>query len=256
MSRWRAAGVHLALSVAVILLVLLVVLWLWYPPAWMAITGIHRLIALVGAVNIAVGPLLTLVVYRPGKPKLALDLVVIALLQAGFLFYGLSVLASNRPVFLVAAVDRYELVTAGQISPESLAAADAQYRQLSWYGPRVVGLQLPQGADPFRLVGAAFAGRDLPVQPAYYQPLANSAPVLIRRARSVEELANQLPASDADRLRQAAAAAGSLDRFVPITSERGGAGIVLIDDTARPVEALAIDPWGVPAEGATHHVTK
>src|SRR5688572_25117692 len=134
MSRWKAGCIHLALSALVILSLLGLVLWLWYPPALLHMSGVDRLIVLIAVVDLTVGPVLTTVVYRAGKPGLRFDLTVIACLQLLLLGYGMTVLSKTRPVYLVGAIDRFELVTAKDISEEDIALASPPYRTLSWTG--------------------------------------------------------------------------------------------------------------------------
>jgi len=52
----------------------------WYPPPLFQLLGGFELLLLIVAVDIALGPLLTLVVFKSGKKRLKFDLSVIALL--------------------------------------------------------------------------------------------------------------------------------------------------------------------------------
>ena len=102
MSRWKAAAIHLSISALIGLATAALVFGVWFPPPYSHAAGADRLILLLLGVDIVVGPLLTLIVYRHGKWGMRFDLWVIALLQAGAFLYGMSVVLTSRPVFVVA----------------------------------------------------------------------------------------------------------------------------------------------------------
>ena len=247
MTRWKAALIHLGLSVVVVVGVVVSLMLLWYPPALFRIAGMDRLVMILGIIDIVVGPLLTLIVFRPGKPGLKFDLTVIALLQAAFLGYGLHVLAKARPVFIVAAVDRLELVRGNELHPDDLARGrKPEYRTLAWDGPRLVGVRMPRGAG-FELAMEAMAGRDVHLRPELYVDYAESAPALLAHARPLADLRAR-SAADAAAIDRALASLkrdeASL-RFVPITSRRADQAATMLVDatTGTPVKPLALNPW-------------
>ena len=150
MSRWKAASIHLSISVAIGLIVGALLFGVWYPPPFFHAAGADQLVLLLVSVDIVLGPLLTLVVFKSGKRGLKFDLTLIAVVQSVALVYGLSIVLRSRPVFLVAAVDRFSLVSAVDIDDADLAqGTKPEFRSLSWTGPRTVGAQLPpQGGEP------------------------------------------------------------------------------------------------------------
>ena len=120
MSRWKAAGIHLSISLAIGLLVGALLFGVWYPPPYFHAAGADELILLLVGIDIVLGPLMTLVIFRSGKRGLKFDLTVIGLVQAAALVYGLSIVLQSRPVFLVGAIDRFTLVSAGDIEDSDL----------------------------------------------------------------------------------------------------------------------------------------
>ena len=87
LSKLRAFAVHLCGSVAIISLYLLLVFLVWYPYPYFAIEKVWDVIRVVIGVDIFIGPLLTLVVYRAGKPSLKFDLTAIIAVQLAALFF-------------------------------------------------------------------------------------------------------------------------------------------------------------------------
>lgn len=243
MSRWKAASLHLALSVATIGITLAAILVLWYPPGLRSAIGVLSMLALIAAVAAVTGPLLTLVVFKANKPSLRFDLVVVVLLQIAALGYGLFTLATTRPVFLVASSGRLDLVQANEVDRESLARAEPIYRTLSWTGPVLVGARLP--VEPQKRVEALReirAGRTLPTQPHHYVTFEVAAPEMLIGAQPLDELVPLLDEPEKKRVR---AALSRMDndsqRYIPVQTGRGQA-IALIHSTGTLGPLVAIDP--------------
>ena len=102
LSRYRAASYHLIISAGIAAITLTVMLALWYPSPLFAAMGGMELIALIVGVDVAIGPLITLVIFDMRKKELLFDLAVIALLQVAALGYGVYTMSLARPVFMVA----------------------------------------------------------------------------------------------------------------------------------------------------------
>lgn len=248
MTRWKAAAIHLAISAVVVGSVVVLVLLTLYPPAYVRMGKLTQLMGLIGGIDLVLGPLLTLIVFRTGKPKLKLDLAIIGLLQLSAMAYGLHVLWQSRPVFLVAVPDRFELVYANEIDPADLAAGmRPEFRELSRTGPRLVGAQLPLlGADTFELSLMASQGRDVQVLPKYYVPFEDASVALAGSGLPLAAGPGTLPAVSEALLRSAT----RLERepatlvWVPISSRRGAAAAMLLDArTGAVVAPVDIDPW-------------
>src|SRR6185295_13123758 len=86
-TRWRASGLHLLISIAVAVGVLALMLSLWYPgPLFEAAGGNDLLFILVG-VDVVVGQLITLVIFRSHNRGLKFVVGLIAALQIVALNY-------------------------------------------------------------------------------------------------------------------------------------------------------------------------
>lgn len=92
MSRWKASFYHFLISLVVMGIVASLVCWRWYPPGLFGMAKAGVLLAVLASVDLVLGPLLTAIVFRAGKPGLKFDLAVIALVQVAALFYGLHTL--------------------------------------------------------------------------------------------------------------------------------------------------------------------
>jgi len=219
----------------------------WYPPPFFHAAGADELILLLVGVDLALGPLLTLIVFRANKRGLMFDLVVIGMFQTAALVYGMSIVLQSRPVFLVAAVDRLVVVGANDVSDADLVqGSEPRFRSRSWTGPRLVAARMP--TDPIErsnLAFSALAGRDLQNLPRYYCDYADGGKALLQRAKPLEQLlkknAGNGPVIEGW-LRGAGRSANSVV-WIPLQANKADMVMLLDAQSAEPLKALRIDPW-------------
>jgi len=112
--RLKAFVIHLILSVVIITLFLLVVSQIWFPGPLFELENVWQGLQILIPVDAVLGPLLTLILFVPGKKGLKLDLTVIAIFQIGALVYGGLLIYKQRPVAYAFVVDRFEVVLASE----------------------------------------------------------------------------------------------------------------------------------------------
>ncbi len=128
--RLTAFSLHLLVSTGVLALVLGGLYAGWYRyPGWYLADAAH-IVVLVAAVDLALGPTLTLIVAHPQKPRrvLARDICAIAAVQASALVYGVFTLWYGRPLYYTFSVDRLELVQASDLKTGDMAQARGRER--------------------------------------------------------------------------------------------------------------------------------
>jgi hypothetical protein len=247
MSRWKAAAIHFVLSALVIGAVAFVLIQVWYGWELFKVMGGQRLLTLLAVIDIVIGPALTLLVYKHGKKNLKLDLAVIALMQVGFLAYGMHIMAQSRPVFLVGLVDRFELVFANQLNAEDLSRGRTpQYRSLSWTGPRLVGGALGKtSGERLNLALSGFAGKDIHLLPERYVPYGDVEPALIQMMEPAETLAATGEEARSRIVSFAARHQLSIGEMstLPIISIRGRATMMMRTRDGQRLGPLSVDPW-------------
>ncbi len=248
MSRWQAALVHLSISIAIGLISAILIFGVWYPSPYSSAMGALELVLLLMTVDIVLGPMLTLVVFKSGKKYLRVDLAIIGVAQACALIYGLSVVVRARPVFIVAAIDRFSIVAANDIDAADLAqGSKAEFRSLSWTGPRVVGVQLPTNKSELsELTLSTMAGKDVERIPKYYVDYANVSAALLKHARSLAQLYKRNPAARPaieTWLRHHEKAGAGEPVCVPIVAPRMELSMLLDPTTAKPLDAVAVNSW-------------
>lgn len=188
----RATALHFVLSLAVTLMAAALIFGVWYPYPFREVSGGLALFGLLVSVDVTIGPLLTWVVFDRRKPhrELRRDLGVIVLLQVAALSYGLWSMYQARPVYLVHEVDRFVVVSAADIDPADLPKAAPPFQSVPPIGIHVIGLRAAK--DPAEKLWAmefALAGKDLSLQPSFWQALSEeNLEVIRKRARPLSLL--------------------------------------------------------------------
>jgi hypothetical protein len=248
MTRWKASAFHFAISFAVLASIFALVLQRWYPPALFGMAKAGPLLSVLAGVDLVLGPLLTLIVFRPGKKGLKFDLVVIAILQVAALAFGLHTLWQSRPVYIVATTDRFHLIFANEIDPVSAGKASPEYRDAPWLGPRQVSAPLPE--DPKARMKAmieAMTGLEIHLQPSKYRayPGPNRDPMAA--AIPVRDAMLLAPADSRAILQRMSRRHGNADTLalLPLKSSRGSAGVLVDRGNGAIVEFVGIDPWPI-----------
>lgn len=244
MSRWKASGIHLLLSAAIAGTLLVLMLTVWFPWPLFEAAGGSRLIFILAAVDVTLGPLITLIIFKAGKKGLKFDLAFIAVVQLAALAYGIHAVFLARPVYMVFTVDRFELVNARDIDPKDLAEVKQdQFRQLPWGRPRFIGVVRPTDEDTWlKITESAMAGKDLQLYPQYYVPYAEQAKDALAKAKTIDVLRERDATAIDEFLAGSGRRADSL-RFLPLRASTRDVAVLLDATSGEPVRMLLIDPW-------------
>jgi len=220
----------------------------WYPPPLFTAEGGSDLLFILVAVDVIIGPLITLVIFKSGKPGLRFDLTVIALLQAGALVYGSHVMFVARPVFIAFVVDQFETVRANDLDPADLAQAPHPgFQSLPLTGPVFVVVDLPKDMKILKelLSEAQTGGNVVQHLPKYYVPYSDHKVQVIAQGRPVETLlkrdgdkaeqviTEQVKKQVAETGRQA-----SDLKYLPLQTRRGWGAVLIEAKTGEVVKIL------------------
>jgi hypothetical protein len=205
-SRLIAAALHLGVSLGVAALAALLVFKVWYPYPYNEIAGGRELFLLIVAVDVVLGPLLTLAVFNVAKRRreLVLDVSIIALLQAAALVYGLWTVFIARPVYLVHEVDRFQVVIAADVDPVELQQAPVELRDLPVWGVQTIGVRKARDSEEMlKSIEQAMAGKDVSMRPGWWVPMGPSQhDILAERGKPVDSLRSKGPGAE-QKLREA-----------------------------------------------------
>jgi hypothetical protein len=174
MSRWKAAAIHFSASLLVFLFLLTLILWLWYPGILFSIDGGWSGLRLVIGVDLVLGPFLTLVIFKSGKPGLKFDLSCIVTAQVLCMAAGMWIVYKERPIALVLAYDTFYSVAAQEFEdfekdPAVLDAFPGPY-------PKLIYVELPESdiAADIASIRSQFIGDPLYIQTENYRAIPDS----------------------------------------------------------------------------------
>jgi hypothetical protein len=241
--RLYAGLAHLAISAIIAAVVATLTLWLWFPEPFGQIAGGRDLFVLVLAVDVVLGPLLTVVAFDRRKPgrELRRDLVFIALLQLGGLAYGLNTLRQARPIVLALEVDRLRVVRAVDLPAEELTKGPSEFRSLGWFGiQRVAARQPRSGDEQLEATMAALGGVDVGARPEFWLPSDRTDAAWAAAGRPLSDLRKRQPSRTADidlAIRTTGKAEAEL-KYLPIVARRTDY-IALIDAQRGTIEGYA-----------------
>ena len=193
--RLKAFGLHLSASVTLLTLILGALYLGWYRwPGWY-LTGALHVVVILGVVDLALGPSLTLIVANPRKPRRALarDIGVIVIVQLAALVYGAATLWLGRPLYYPFSVDRLQIVQASDLEAREITLARQQNPALAphWYSlPRWIWAPLPEDPDEAgKIVGSTlFGGQDVVQMPRYFRSWEQGLPKLRQQLARVDDL--------------------------------------------------------------------
>lgn len=131
---------HLICSVVAGLLLLTLVFLVWYPTPLAFAEGVTVIVLMLLVIDVILGPLLTLLVYKEGKKTLKLDLSIIIAVQVLAMSYGVYALAQSRPAWIVQSGWLFEAVSANAIDHQDQEKAVVNYQSNSMTGPKWVAV--------------------------------------------------------------------------------------------------------------------
>lgn len=233
--RLKAVAVHLLISLGLAAALAALVMLVWYPWPCSVLAGGRSLFWLVVSVDVILGPVLTLVVFNTAKPRAELvrDLACIGAVQLAAFGYGLHTVYEVRPVAFVFEVDRFRLVGAADVLQRELPQARPEYRRLPLGGPRLLAARESKpGQERLQAIQLALQGYDVGTRPSYWTPYEPERARALGKARPVELMYRQQPASAAELDRQLAAMGvdKASARFLPITARVQDWSVILKAD--------------------------
>jgi hypothetical protein len=244
-ARVRAAAWHLLISLAVALACAALVFGLWFPSHYAVLAGGVGLFLLIASVDVALGPLLTLVAYDPRKTRnhLRRDLATIALIQLAALAYGLHTVYVARPVVLAAENQLFRVVVANELDISELPLAPPELRELSLTGPVLVGVRTAKdGPERLEFVQRALQGFDGGARPLLWEPFEQSRTRVVSQLKPLEDL--QLNEVAKDRLAKAVQRTGLSGEALGYADVKARASgwIVLVDrSSGKPLDFVSTE---------------
>ena len=248
---WRekflAAGIHFLATLSLAALAAALVFLVWFPDPFQTMIGGTKLFLLVVGCDLALGPLISLVIYdsRKSRRELTVDYALVGAVQIAALIYGTFVIAGTRPVYVAFSRDRIEVVTASEIPQSELdATKDPAYRTLPRTGPRFVAIEVPL-SERNQVLFDSVNGLDAHLRPRYFVPLETRLTNIQARAKPLVDLEKKHPEAKASlekAIREVDVPPERL-RWLPVHHRRGFWTAIIDNEDGRPKAYLPIDPY-------------
>ena len=245
--KFRAFSIHFATTLVVAAAAAALIFLVWYPPPFGTMVGGLKLFALITGIDLALGPLVSLVIYDSRKSRRALifDYTVVAVLQIAALLYGIYSVAQARPAYVAFVKDRIEVIAAGEIAERDWQEAKGStYASPPWRGPVLVATHV-KPADRNDALDGGLEGRDVGVRPKFYVECDTQVDVIKRHVKPLSSLERRHQESApliAESLRELQRPAEDLG-WLPVKHSRGFWTALVDRRSGYPVKYLPIDPY-------------
>ena len=248
-SRPRAVLAHLGVSAAIVGAACMLIFFVWYPHPYFLAAGASQVLRVLIGVDLVLGPLLTAIVFKPGKRGLKFDLAVIALVQLAALVYGVTTIYRGRPYFTVFAVDRFYVLARGDVVPEELARHEHDdWLRKPMRGPVFAAASLPTdtAAAQRLLEETVLQGKpDIERRPDYWMPYASATALVGAKALPLAALRAARPqaAATIDALPKRLGVPDERLGYLPLLARNRDLSFIVDVSSGAPLEVLDVDPW-------------
>jgi len=242
MSRFKAFAIHFAISFIIFLILLYFILVQWYPEPLFSTDGGWHVIRIIIGVDLILGPLLTLIVFKSGKPGLKFDLTMIALVQVVALSWGVWTTYNERPAAIIYTIDFFTPVPAYQLAEQGMTANKLKQFGDSW--PILIYIDVPKEKLSEILSEAMHAGKPLYLLTEKYKKFGKEqALVLKENSMNLEKYVADKP--ELKKLYQHSLVTGTAKTnisYLALHSREKWVTVIFDLDEMRIIDTLDIEP--------------
>jgi len=188
-SRFQAFATHLFISSVILGSFLTFVYLVWYPQPFFVVEGLVQIVWVLVGVDVVLGPALTLVVFKTGKPGLKRDLSIIAAIQIIGFIYGAHAFYVERPYFAIFYdSDYFEVIPASAM--KDINKLDPALNHSKFGGPVFVYVEAPRDVNDLKIIleNMKQGGAALHLRPEYYRPLKGHIKLKFSLSQNLNEL--------------------------------------------------------------------
>jgi len=242
----KAFSIHLAISATIVGIVFALIFFFWYPKPFFEANGAWTVLRILIGVDLIMGPLLTLILYKKGKKGLVLDLCLIAAIQLTALTYGTSVIYGARPYYLVFVVDRFEIIGEKEIDASKIIHPMLRVKPNK--GPIMVFTDLPQDAEEAQKImfeTVMDGAPDIERRPELYQLYLPNVSKVLNKAKNISELIEMDENNKREVDKFLASYPNKIDDllFIPLVGRNHSLALVIDKMTGIPIDGISVDPW-------------
>ena len=234
--------VHIITSVIIAFLLTLLVFFIWYPSPLAIAVGVTHIFLMLLVIDVILGPLLGLLVYKEGKKTLKFDLSVIILIQISALCYGVFSIEQGRPAWLVYNVDRFELVRKNELINTNIQQARPQFQQPSWFKPQYVATEFAKDIQQRNdeMFAEVLGGISIAQRPERYVELTQAKTQIQQRALPLVELQQYNPKTDVEKT---LAEYPKADAWLPLKANAVDMVVLVNKESASIIKIVDLRPW-------------
>ena len=234
--------VHIITSVIIAFLLTLLVFFIWYPSPLAIAVGVTHIFLMLLVIDVILGPLLGLLVYKEGKKTLKFDLSVIILIQISALCYGVFSIEQGRPAWLVYNVDRFELVRKNELINTNIQQAQPQFQQPSWFKPQYAATEFAKDTQQRNdeMFAEVFSGISIAQRPERYVELTEAKTQIQQRALPLVELQQYNPKTDVEKT---LAEYPKADAWLPLKANAVDMVVLVNKESASIIKIVDLRPW-------------
>jgi len=219
----------------------------WYPHPFFILEGLVQIVWVLVGVDIVLGPTLTLVVFKTGKPGLKRDLSIIAAIQIFGFIYGAHTFYVERPAFAVIYdFDYFQVIPASEM--KDLGKLDPALGHSNLGGPTIVYVEPPTGIDSLKNILEEMKKGAPPIhlRPEFYKPLKGYINKRFWSSRDLDKLQttpenetviSQFKSEYGERVKDFA--------YIPISGNRTSRLLVIDRKSETVVDTIGIDPTAI-----------
>lgn len=235
---------HLLISSLIALASLYLVFFIWYPAPFDVAIGVGQIILIMLAIDVTLGPLLTLVLAKEGKKGLKFDLVVIAIVQLSALFYGLYSVEKGRPVWVAFDHSRFELVQKFMIDREKDKEVEtpSAYQKEGFGSPPWVSVRSPKNREEQDdwMFYELETGTSPAMRPALYAPLADNMDRVIKEKLPLSDLTKF---NDKNLVEPILSKYPNADGFLPMRASEVDMTVLVDSKNKGFIKVVDLRPW-------------
>ena len=233
---------HLLLSFLVALSVVGVVFFIWYPSSLATAVGVTHIFLMLLAIDVILGPLLGLLVYKEGKKTLKFDLGVIIFIQIVALCYGVFSIEQGRPAWLVYNVDRFELVRKNELVDTNIQQAQPQFQKPSWFKPQYVATEFAKDTQQRNdeMFAEVLGGISIAQRPERYVELNQAKNQIQQRALALAELQQYNSKTEVEKT---LAKYPKANAWLPLKANAVDMVVLVNKESASIIKIVDLRPW-------------
>lgn len=233
---------HLSVSFLIGVIIVGIIFLVWYPAPFATAVGVTQIFLMLLIIDVIVGPLLGLLVYKEAKKTLKFDLTIILIIQFSALVYGFYSLEQGRPAWIVWHGDRFELVRKNDIILENIDQVQLEFQNVSWFGPQFTAVKPAVSADEQKedIFKEVLGGISLAQQPERYVELNQVKKQIQQRALPLKELEQYNSKTEVEKF---LAKYPNADAWLPLKATAVDMVVLLNKEKAEVIKIVDLRPW-------------